>query len=91
MKIKFGIVHCVLCIFFYLCIVKVEIIDNISQFPQFEAQNVFQTAGWMRLFEGEDDTKVVLFVVYANAQCTMHNWMRLEMWKNLSFYCFSLL
>ena len=73
MKIKFGIVHCVLCIFFYLCIVKVEIIDNISQFPQFEAQNVFQTAGWMRLFEGEDDTKVVLFAVYANAQCTMHN------------------
>jgi lipid II:glycine glycyltransferase (peptidoglycan interpeptide bridge formation enzyme) len=27
----------------------------------------------MRLFEGEDDTKVVLFAVYANAQCTMHN------------------
>ncbi len=73
MKIKFGIVHCVLCIFFYLCIVKVEIIDNISQFPQFEAQNVFQTEEWMRLFEGEDDTKVVLFAVYVNAQCSMHN------------------
>lgn len=68
MKIKFGVVHCVLCIFFYLCIVKVEIIDNINQFPQFEARNVFQTAGWMHLFEGEDDTKVVLFAVYANAR-----------------------
>ena len=52
---------------------RVEIIDHINQFPQFEAQNVFQTREWMRLFEGEDDAKVVLFAVYANAQCTMHN------------------
>ena len=73
MKIKFCIVHCVLCIFFYLCSVKVKVFENIEDFPQFEAQNVFQTAEWMRLFEGEDDTKVVLFAVYANAQCTMHN------------------
>ena len=73
MKIKFCIVHCVLCIFFYLCSVKVKVIENIEDFPQFEAQNVFQTVEWMRLFEGEDDTKVVLFAVYVNAQCTMHN------------------
>ena len=52
---------------------RVEIIDHINQFPQFEAQNVFQTKEWMRLFEGEDGTKVVLFAVYANAQCTVHN------------------
>ena len=64
MKIKFCIVHCVLCIFFYLCSVKVKVFENIEDFPQFEAQNVFQTAEWMRLFEGEDDTKVVLFAVY---------------------------
>ncbi|MBQ8720768.1 MAG: hypothetical protein IJY67_01245 [Paludibacteraceae bacterium] len=41
-----------------------KIIENIEDFPQFEAQNVFQTVEWMRLFEGEDDTKVVLFAVY---------------------------
>ena len=52
---------------------KIEIIENIEDFPQFEARNVFQIMEWMRLFEGEDDTKVVLFAVYANAQCTMHN------------------
>ena len=47
---------------------RVEIIDNINHFPQFEAQNVFQTKEWMHLFEKEDDTKVVIFAVYANAQ-----------------------
>jgi hypothetical protein len=47
---------------------RVEIIDHINQFPQFEARNVFQTREWMSLFEGEDDAKVVLFAVYANAQ-----------------------
>ena len=52
---------------------RVEIIDHINQFPQFEARNVFQTREWMRLFDGEDSTKVVLFAVYANAQCSMHN------------------
>ena len=34
MKIKFCIVHCVLCIFFYLCSVKVKVIENIEDFPQ---------------------------------------------------------
>lgn len=43
---------------------KVKIIENIEDFPQFEAQNVFQTAEWMRLFEGDDNIKVVLFAVY---------------------------
>ncbi len=52
---------------------RVEIIDHINQFPQFEAQNVFQTKGWMRLFEHERDIKVVLFAVYVNAQCSMYN------------------
>ena len=52
---------------------KVKIIENIEDFPQFEAQNVFQTREWMSLFEHEKGTKVVLFAVYANAQCTMHN------------------
>lgn len=47
---------------------QVAIINNINQFPQFEARNVFQTREWMSLFEGEDDAKVVLFAVYANAQ-----------------------
>ena len=47
---------------------KVKIIENIEDFPQFEAQNVFQTKEWMHLFEKEDDTKVVIFAVYANAQ-----------------------
>ena len=50
--------------YLYLCSVNAKIIENIEDFPQFEAQNVFQTAEWMRLFEGEDDTKVVLFAVY---------------------------
>ena len=63
--------HCAF--FFNFAVVKVKIIDNIEDFPQFEAQNVFQTVEWMRLFEGEDDTSVVFFAVYANAQCTMHN------------------
>ena len=45
---------------------KIEIIENIEDFPQFEARNVFQSMEWMRLFEGEDDTKVVLFAVYGN-------------------------
>ena len=42
---------------------QVAIIDNINQFPQFEAQNVFQTKDYMRLLEHEKGTKVVLFVV----------------------------
>ena len=52
---------------------KIEIIENIEDFPQFEARNVFQTKEWMRLFEHEKNMKVVFFAVYANAQCTMHN------------------
>ena len=43
---------------------RVEIIDNINHFPQFEAQNVFQTKDYMRLFEHEKGTKVVIFAVY---------------------------
>ncbi len=46
---------------------RIEIIDNINQFPQFEAQNVFQTVEWMRLFEHEKGTKVVLFALYSDA------------------------
>ena len=61
--------HCAF--FFNFAVVKVKIIENIEDFPQFEAQNVFQTKEWMHLFEKEDDTKVVIFAVYA--QCTMHN------------------
>jgi hypothetical protein len=45
---------------------RVEIIDNINHFPQFEAQNVFQTKEYMRLFEHEKGTKVVLFAVYSD-------------------------
>ena len=45
---------------------RIEIIDNINQFPQFEAQNVFQTVEWMRLFEYEKGTKVVLFALYSD-------------------------
>ena len=60
------IVHCAF--FFNFAVVKVKIIENIEDFPQFEAQNVFQTKEWMHLFEKEDDTKVVIFAVYANAQ-----------------------
>ena len=68
--------HCAF--FFNFAVVKVKIIENIEDFPQFEAQNVFQTKEWMHLFEKEDDTKVVIFAVYAqctihNAQCIMHN------------------
>jgi hypothetical protein len=59
-------VHCAF--FFNFAVVKVKIIENIEDFPQFEAQNVFQTKEWMHLFEKEDDTKVVIFAVYANAQ-----------------------
>ena len=58
--------HCAF--FFNFAVVKVKIIENIEDFPQFEAQNVFQTKEWMHLFEKEDDTKVVIFAVYANAQ-----------------------
>ena len=47
--------------------VKVKVIDNIEDFPQFEAQNVFQTVEWMRLFEQEKGTKVVLFAVYSDS------------------------
>jgi hypothetical protein len=43
---------------------RVEIINNINHFPQFEAQNVFQTKDYMRLFEHEKGTKVVIFAVY---------------------------
>ncbi len=43
---------------------RVEIIDNINHFLQFEAQNVFQTKDYMRLFEHEKGTKVVIFAVY---------------------------
>ena len=46
---------------------RIEIIDNINQFPQFEAQNVFQTVEWMRLFEHEKGTKVVLFALYSDS------------------------
>ena len=60
--------HCAF--FFNFAVVKVKIIDNIEDFPQFEAQNVFQTVEWMRLFEHEKNIKVVFFAVYANAQCT---------------------
>ena len=45
---------------------QVAIIDNPNHFPQFEAQNVFQTEEYMRLFEHEKGTKVVLFVVNKN-------------------------
>jgi hypothetical protein len=45
---------------------RVEIIDNINHFPQFEAQNVFQTKEYMRLFEHEKGSKVVLFAVYSD-------------------------
>ena len=45
---------------------QVAIIDNPNHFPQFEAQNVFQTEEYMRLFEHEKGTKVVLFVVHKN-------------------------
>ena len=61
--------HCAF--FFNFAVVKVKIIDNIEDFPQFEAQNVFQTVEWMRLFEGEDDTSVVFFAVYRNMQCVV--------------------
>ena len=44
---------------------KVRIIDSVNEFPQFEAQNVFQTVEWMRLFEREEGTQVVLFAVYS--------------------------
>ena len=57
---------------------KIKIIDNIGDFLQFEAQNVFQTVEWMRLFEGEEDTRVVLFAVYRNAQSTKHRPQFLE-------------
>ena len=50
---------------------RVEIIDNPDHFPQFEPQNVFQTKEYMRLFEHEKGTKVVLFAVYS--KCIMHN------------------
>ena len=45
---------------------RVEIIDNINHFPQLEAQNVFQTKDYMRLFEHEKGTKVVIFAVHKN-------------------------
>ena len=57
--------------FSIFAVVKVKIIDNIIDFPQFEAQNVFQTVEWMRLFEGEDDTRVVLFTVYRGCELLM--------------------
>ena len=57
---------------------KIKIIDNIGDFLQFEAQNVFQTVEWMRLFEGEEDTRIVLFAVYRNAQSTKHRPQFLE-------------
>ena len=46
---------------------KIKIIDNIGDFPQFEALNVFQTVEWMRLFEHEKGTKVVLFALYSDS------------------------
>lgn len=46
---------------------QVNIIENINNLPQFEPQNVFQTADYMRLFENENDTKVVLFAIYSNS------------------------
>lgn len=45
---------------------KVSIIENIEDIPQFEAQNVFQTREWMQLFEGEIDTKVLFFAIFNN-------------------------
>ena len=32
---------------------------------------MFQTVEWMRLFEGEDDTRVVLFTVYRGCELLM--------------------
>ena len=58
---------------------QVAIIDNPNHFPQFEAQNVFQTEEYMRLFEHEKGTKVVLFVVNknilqeTNKECSVQN------------------
>ena len=46
---------------------RVEIIENIDQIPQFEAQNVFQSKDYMRLFKHEKSTKIVLFAVYSDS------------------------
>ena len=43
---------------------RVEIIDNIANIPEFEPQNVFQTKEFMHLFEQEKDANVVFFAVY---------------------------
>lgn len=50
---------------------KVEIIENTSDVPQFEAYNVFQTKEWMWIFEEEVDINVVFFAVYNNSQILM--------------------
>ena len=50
---------------------EVRIIDNIKDFPQFETQNVFQTREWMRVFQAESDSKVVVFAVYDGLEFVM--------------------
>lgn len=70
---------------------RVEIIDHINQFPQFEAQNVFQTKEWMRLFEHEKGTKVVIFAVYFGSSLlllqplTIHRYYRYLPGKFVSY------
>lgn len=70
---------------------RVEIIDNINQFPQFEAQNVFQTKDYMRLFEHEKGTKVVIFAVYFGSSLlllqplTIHRYYRYLPGKFVSY------
>ena len=50
---------------------RVEIIDNIANIPEFEPQNVFQTKEFMHLFEQEKDANVVFFAVYGDCGLTM--------------------
>ena len=50
---------------------RVEIIDNITNIPEFEPQNVFQTKEFMHLFEQEKDANVVFFAVYGDCGLTM--------------------
>ena len=50
---------------------RVEIIDNITNIPEFEPQNVFQTKEFMHLFEQEKDANVLFFAVYGYCGLTM--------------------
>ena len=50
---------------------RVEIIDNIANIPEFEPQNVFQTKEFMHLFEQEKDANVVFFAVYGDCGLMM--------------------